>query len=122
MGSLLKEYLNVPRRQNEVPDFSKSTDKVTSNSEDKTESINDVLDPEDSSSHNLESGKVASGCSENVEQESKNELHSCCSSKEGNSSVPQFKNFVAIVDPPRGGLHPIVSTCFLYSYMLYSVC
>lgn len=115
MGSLLKEYLNVPQRQNEVPDFPNSTVQVTSNSEDKTESINEVLNPEGSSSHDLESGKVASGVSENVEQESKNEVHSSCSSKDGNISGQQFKNFVAIVDPPRGGLHPIVSTCFLDS-------
>ncbi|KAJ9698146.1 hypothetical protein PVL29_007300 [Vitis rotundifolia] len=108
MGSLLKEYLSVPQRPNEVPDFSQSNDKVISNSEDKMESINNVLNPEGSSSHELESGKGASGCLENVQQESKNELHNGCSSKDGNISVQQFKNFVAIVDPPRGGLHPIV--------------
>lgn len=110
MGSLLKEYLSVPQRQNEVPDFSQSDDKVISNSEDKMESINNALNPEGSSSHELESGKGASGCLENVQRESKNELHNGCSSKDGNISVRQFKNFVAIVDPPRGGLHPIVST------------
>lgn len=108
MGSLLKEYLSVPQRQNEVPDFSQSDDKVISNSEDKMESINNALNPEGSSSHELESGKGASGCLENVQRESKNELHNGCSSKDGNISVRQFKNFVAIVDPPRGGLHPIV--------------
>ncbi|XP_034688049.1 zinc finger CCCH domain-containing protein 24 isoform X3 [Vitis riparia] len=108
MGSLLKEYLSVPQRQNEVPDFSQSDDKVISNSEDKMESINNALNPEGSSSHELESGKGASGCLENVQRESKNELHNGCSSKDGNISVQQFKNFVAIVDPPRGGLHPIV--------------
>ena len=51
MGSLLKEYLDVPQKPDEISNTSES----------------------------------------------------------GSTSVQQFKNVVAIVDPPRVGLHPVVS-------------
>ena len=49
----------------------------------------------------LETSEVAS--------EKNGSKHNCCTSESG---TKQFKNVVAIVDPPRGGLHPIVSILF----------
>ncbi|KAA0035339.1 hypothetical protein IC582_026738 [Cucumis melo] len=41
-----------------------------------------------------------------VASEKNGSQHSCCNPENG---TKQFKNVVAIVDPPRGGLHPIVT-------------
>lgn len=44
-------------------------------------------------------------------------LHICTSKDKDGADIPQFKNVVAIVDPPRVGLHPIVSSsAFITSF------
>ncbi|KAK4789112.1 hypothetical protein SAY86_020431 [Trapa natans] len=78
MGSLLKEYLDVPQKQDDPSNATKRSDK-----------------------------EIA--CSENnglEEQELGNQENS--SLDMGVASRQQFKNVVAIVDPPRSGLHPTV--------------
>ena len=113
MGSLLKEYLNVPQKPDEISNTSENSDKENATAGEKDTSIDAVLDHEESSSHDLINNKSASGCSENEEQEAGSQLQKNCTSESENTSVQQFKNVVAIVDPPRVGLHPIVS------YMLH---
>ncbi|KAM4096113.1 hypothetical protein ACJW30_08G080500 [Castanea mollissima] len=108
MGSLLKEYLNVPQKPDEISNTSENSDKENATAGEKDTSIDAVLDPEESSSHDLINNKSASGCSENEEQEAGSQLQKNCTSESGNTSLQQFKNVVAIVDPPRVGLHPIV--------------
>ncbi|PKI51978.1 hypothetical protein CRG98_027630 [Punica granatum] len=76
MGSLLKEYLDVPQKQDEPS--AESSDKELTSIEKKG----------------------------SEEQESGNQENP--SSEAEGASCRQFKNVVAIVDPPRGGLHPTV--------------
>ncbi|CAI8616446.1 unnamed protein product [Vicia faba] len=92
MGSLLKEYLNVPKEQVDDPNICGT--------------VNDI--PEDSAGPEPENGKQASHCSENNNSEVENEGPKESTSETGNTSMKQFKNVVAIVDPPRAGLHPTV--------------
>lgn len=129
MGSLLKEYMSMSQKQDEIQNVSEGGDKVISNAEEEDISINNLQDPEGSSSisignlteaekgsnNELENGKTASRCSESNMQEIRNQLQSRCTSESGNP-IPEmqcFKNIVAIVDPPRGGLHPTVSSTFI---------
>ncbi|XP_062171985.1 zinc finger CCCH domain-containing protein 24 isoform X2 [Alnus glutinosa] len=113
MGSLLKEYLNAPQKLDEISDTSGTSDKETTSAGEKDTSIDSVLDPEESTRHDLVNNKSASDCSENGGQEAESQLKRNCTSEIGNTSVQQFKNVVAIVDPPRVGLHPIVSYMLL---------
>lgn len=120
MGSLLKEYLNAPQNLDEISDTPGTSDKETTSAGEKDTSIdNNVLDPEESTSHDLVNNKNASDCSENGGQEAESQLQRNCTSEIGNTSVQQFKNVVAIVDPPRVGLHPIVSYMLLFCVQLY---
>lgn len=96
MGSLLKEYLDVPKEQVDDPNTCGT--------------VNDI--PEDSTCPEPENGKQASHCSENNNSEVENEVPKESVSENGNTSVHQFKNVVAIVDPPRAGLHPTVRIAF----------
>ncbi len=109
MGSLLKEYLDVPQKPDEISNTSESSVKEITTAGEKDSSIDNVLDPEENSSHDLLNNKNASGCSENGGQEAGSPLQRNCTSESGSTSVQQFKNVVAIVDPPRVGLHPVVS-------------
>lgn len=96
MGSLLKEYLNVPKEQVDDPNTCGTVNNI----------------PEDSACPEPENGKQASHCSENNNSEVKNEVPKESTSENGNTSMQQFKNVVAIVDPPRAGLHPTVRITF----------
>ncbi|XP_058757540.1 zinc finger CCCH domain-containing protein 24-like [Vicia villosa] len=91
MGSLLKEYLNVPKEQVDDPNTCGT--------------VNDI--PEDSACPEPENGNQASH-SENNNSEVENEVPKESTSENGKTSTQQFKNVVAIVDPPRAGLHPTV--------------
>ncbi|KAF7805579.1 zinc finger CCCH domain-containing protein 24 [Senna tora] len=93
MGSLLNEYLDVAKEQVNVPSSSGT-------------SIEEVS--EGRVSHGNEDGEPASQCSENENQQDPSEVQKGSDSKNGNSLVQQVKNVVAIVDPPRPGLHPTV--------------
>ncbi|XP_044468437.1 zinc finger CCCH domain-containing protein 24 isoform X1 [Mangifera indica] len=105
MGSLLREYLNVPEKQGDH--VFKSNDKEIATTEEKDSSLDNVLHSEGSSVHEPENGVGTSECEESSRKEPQNQVQKGCTEDE-NSSVRQFKNVVAIVDPPRGGLHPTV--------------
>lgn len=99
MGSLLKEYLNVPKEQVDDPNISGG--------------FSDT--PKDSACPEPENSEMAPHCSENNNAEVGNEVQKGNTSENGNTSMQQFKNVVAIVDPPRAGLHPTVRI-ILYSF------
>lgn len=109
MGSLLREYLNVPEKQGDH--VFKSNDKEIATTEEKDSSLDNVLHSEGSSVHEPENGVGTSECEESSRKEPQNQVQKGCTEDE-NSSVRQFKNVVAIVDPPRGGLHPTVRNMF----------
>ncbi|EXB74656.1 hypothetical protein L484_007662 [Morus notabilis] len=123
MGSLLKEYLNASQKQDENQNISESGDKVSSTAEEKDISTDNGQDPKgslchsaenvaehgESSSHEVEKVKTGSDSLEDGKPEPDSQVESNCTSENGNPSVQCFKNVVAIVDPPRGGLHPTVS-------------
>ncbi|KAI8524008.1 hypothetical protein RHMOL_Rhmol13G0115900 [Rhododendron molle] len=105
MGSLLKEYLNLPKKQDEISCSSKiNNDEPTSIEENSSDNIPDC---DDSASLKLGSrnGKSTSGCPDNGSHD--NQPQNSCPMENG-SPLLQFKNVVAIVDPPRAGLHPTV--------------
>lgn len=108
IGSLLKEYLDVPQKEGEQLNASEIRDKEIAIVEVNNAPVDDVLDSSKNPSHDLGNGEGASGHSENDGQEIQSQLQKSCTSKEGSSSMLHFKNVVAIVDPPRGGLHPTV--------------
>lgn len=112
MGSLLKEYLNPPQKQDEHA--SDSSNKEITTAEEKDSFKDNVIENEGGSSGvDPENGVRASECSEGGGKEPQSQLQKSCTSEDGNFSVQQFKNVVAIVDPPRGGLHPTVSNILL---------
>ncbi|XVF20221.1 hypothetical protein REPUB_Repub11eG0179200 [Reevesia pubescens] len=100
IGSLLKEYLNVSEKQDQLSSALESGDKGIVTCEENTTNAHN-----DGESACQEPGNCSS---ENGGKELQNQLQECSTSKDGNSSVQQFKNVVAIVDPPRMGLHPTV--------------
>ncbi|KAF9675216.1 hypothetical protein SADUNF_Sadunf09G0009100 [Salix dunnii] len=108
IGSLLKEYLDVPQKEGEQLNASEIRDKDIATVEVNNAPMDDVLDSSKNPSHDLGNGEGASGHSENDGQEIQRQLQKSCTSKEGSTSMLHFKNVVAIVDPPRGGLHPTV--------------
>ncbi|KAJ6691571.1 TRNA (URACIL-5-)-METHYLTRANSFERASE-like protein A [Salix purpurea] len=108
IGSLLKEYLDVPQKEGEQLNASEIRDKDIATVEVNNGPMDDVLDCSKNPGHDLGNGEGASGHSENDGQEIQGQLQKSCTSKEGSTSMMHFKNVVAIVDPPRGGLHPTV--------------
>ncbi|XP_065866944.1 zinc finger CCCH domain-containing protein 24 [Euphorbia lathyris] len=109
MASLLKEYLNGAQKQDEVSNACEDSNKESKiDEEDKDTSLDIVSETKESSDRELDNREDASGCAENDAQEQQNQLQSNCASVDKSSSAFQFKNVVAIVDPPRNGLHPVV--------------
>lgn len=92
MGSLLKEYITLPE---EISETAAGDNDVSSTKE------GDDIKDEEMQNTNPEKENGQSHNSATVEQNNKE-----------NVSGRQFKKVVAIVDPPRGGLHPTVSTLF----------
>ncbi|BBH04959.1 zinc finger CCCH-type family protein, partial [Prunus dulcis] len=106
MRSLLEEYINAPQKQEN--NVIEGIDEVVATDEEKPISTDNKPNPEVNSSHELESGKTASEGLETDKQELRSQLQSSCTSENGNAPVKRFSNVVAIVDPPRSGLHPTV--------------
>lgn len=113
MGSLLKDYLNPLQKQDE--NASESSNKEITIAEEKDSSTDNVAENEGGSGQDPENDIAASDCPEGSGEEPQRQLQKDCTS-EGNSSVQQFKNVVTIVDPPRGGLHPTVSSMLLCTW------
>ncbi|KAB2038602.1 hypothetical protein ERO13_D03G133900v2 [Gossypium hirsutum] len=103
IGSLLKEYLNVSEKQGQLSSALESSEKRILTGEEKDTCTTNAHNDGESSCQEPEKCS-----SENDGKEIQNQLQESSTSKDGNSSVPQFKNVVAIVDPPRMGLHPTV--------------
>lgn len=103
IGSLMKEYLSLPEKQDENRETSENNEAEASSTEENINSVDCVVRTEDSSAVNHENASGASEClngETNLEKDSTPQT-SC-------TAVRQFKNVVAIVDPPRVGLHPTV--------------
>ncbi|GFZ17911.1 zinc finger (CCCH-type) family protein [Actinidia rufa] len=107
MGSLLKEYLNLTQKQDAIANSSENNNEKPTNTEEKGTSDN-TPDSEDSTYLELENSKGTSGCLDDSCQGLDNQPQNSCTSESGTTSVSPFKNVVAIVDPPRVGLHPTV--------------
>ncbi|OMO91470.1 hypothetical protein COLO4_18342 [Corchorus olitorius] len=99
IGSLLKEYLNMSEKQATPSSAVDSSDKETGTCEEKDTCATNGHDAGESPCQEPE---------ENGGKEPHDQLQESSTSKDENSSVQQFKNVVAIVDPPRMGLHPTV--------------
>ena len=112
MGSLLKEYLNLIQKQDEIANSSESNNEEPTNTEVKGTSDN-IPGSEDSKCLELENSKGTSGCIDDSSEGLDNQPQNSCTSESGTTSVQPFKNVVAIVDPPRVGLHPTVSDMHL---------
>ncbi|GLU11786.1 hypothetical protein SLE2022_285080 [Rubroshorea leprosula] len=108
MGSLLKEYLNMSEKQDQLSVACKSAEETISPEEKKDPSVDNTKSAEESSCCEPQNHKDLSGSSQNGEEELQIQLQKSTSSKDENSLMTTFKNVVAIVDPPRMGLHPIV--------------
>lgn len=128
MGSLLKEYLNVTQKEDEHPSDTNGTEHTSTYEKDSC--MEDVTDSKNNdSNHDPENGNLTSESSpqssvKEPEDEPQNKNNSEDEPQNKNNSeenentititkVQHFKNVVAIVDPPRGGLHPTVSNIFL---------
>ncbi|PON52607.1 (Uracil-5)-methyltransferase family [Trema orientale] len=121
MGSLLKEYMSASQQQDEIQNterndeassISEEKDALMDNAEDRerssSHSAGNIPEPGESSGHEFQNVNMTSECLDSGPQEPDNQLQSNCNSENGNPPVKRFKNVVAIVDPPRGGLHPTV--------------
>ncbi|XP_019413379.1 PREDICTED: zinc finger CCCH domain-containing protein 24-like [Lupinus angustifolius] len=123
MGSLLTEYLNVAKKEVDDPNIAGSNIDVSEGSSCQEPENGERVSPPTHSSENNnadndvseafasevpENGEKATHCSENDTAEIGSGLQKDSSVENGNSSSQQFKNVVAIVDPPRAGLHPTV--------------
>ena len=118
MGSLLREYLDDsrepddlqelddPQEQGDILHTSDTDEKRIDPLENGTASVINEMNPEIS----LNGMKMDTDQARDSNEEELDPKNNCLTNV-GNSSNARrhFKNVVAIVDPPRGGLHPTVS-------------
>ncbi|WVZ02736.1 hypothetical protein V8G54_023542 [Vigna mungo] len=90
-GSHLKDDGNVPKEHGDDPNVCGGGNDIPGDSTCSRPETNDMTSP-----------------SEDNKAEVGSEDQKVNSSENGNTSMQQFKNVVAIVDPPRAGLHPTV--------------
>ncbi|XP_010032006.1 zinc finger CCCH domain-containing protein 24 [Eucalyptus grandis] len=108
MGSLLKEYLHsIPQNLDEVTSASQSHKEAIS-AESESAVADKMLETESVTKNCPEINQEASGSLGIKEQVSECPEEKSSTSGSGNTPAQQFKKVVAIVDPPRMGLHPIV--------------
>ncbi|KAM6578868.1 hypothetical protein CsatB_030705 [Cannabis sativa] len=93
----------------EVSSITEEKDILVNNAEDPERSsclsaADSIQEPGESSNQELQNVNIAS----EGPREPDSQLQSNCQSENVNPPVQRFKNVVAIVDPPRGGLHPTV--------------
>ncbi|XP_052196138.1 zinc finger CCCH domain-containing protein 24 [Diospyros lotus] len=108
MGSLLKQHLNSPQKQDRNVDSSESNCEEPKYIEKNIAPLDNLVDCEDRTSLEVENDGNASVCVESSSQGPGDQSQNNCTSENSTPSVQQFKNVVAIVDPPRVGLHPTV--------------
>lgn len=143
MGSLLKEYLRAPQQDSIVSNDVSETDTTEKDNNATKNSGEDVpASLEDKNDQNMEdSNEEIHGSIEKDDENNDGILRSCTNglgntiqeniSERNNVSeekgvadasfVRQFKKVVAIVDPPRVGLHPVVISwllCACYTFLL----
>lgn len=104
----MKDYLSSAKKSDDISEASENNEGTINANKEKITDADHVVGPEDGSRIDHENGSSGSKCLRD-----ENELQKNCTL---NSSAPlqQFKNVVAIVDPPRAGLHPTVSDVELY--------
>ncbi|KAL0436440.1 UNVERIFIED_CONTAM: Zinc finger CCCH domain-containing protein 24 [Sesamum radiatum] len=102
IGSLMKEYLSLPHKQDETSEMSEDKESEVVSADKSISSADSVTRIEDNLSVEHENGSSADKCSKDEAQLEKHYT------SESSTPVQQFKNVVAIVDPPRVGLHPTV--------------
>lgn len=100
----MKEYLSLPEKKDENRETSENNESEANAAEENINSVDSMPGTENSSVLNHENGHGASECSKDEAK-----LEKDCTSLSSSIPVRQFKNVVAIVDPPRVGLHPTVS-------------
>ncbi|XP_026415262.1 zinc finger CCCH domain-containing protein 24-like isoform X2 [Papaver somniferum] len=110
MGSLLKEYIDVAIEKEEPLRVSETNDSGDASGQ-KESSLDGKVDLESISNETSEANNE-SGCPQICQEEVKGRIQTICSSEDQNgrngSLMRQYKDVVAIVDPPRAGLHPTV--------------
>uniref|UniRef100_A0A7N0SV60 C3H1-type domain-containing protein n=1 Tax=Kalanchoe fedtschenkoi TaxID=63787 RepID=A0A7N0SV60_KALFE len=107
MGSLLKEYFCEPRKGEEVSTGSETHEKEALIVVGQDEATNGAINSKESPAQEQENDKSPSGSLETNGKDTPKESAGTATDGE-DTSKRQFKNIVAIVDPPRCGLHPIV--------------
>lgn len=112
IGTLMKEYLSLAQKQDEDSD----TPQIKQSEENQHEEnpAEPLLGTEDTSIVDHENDSSASKSSDETK------LEKNCVSESSISPLQQFKNVVAIVDPPRVGLHPTVSDFEVFMCTSYS--
>ncbi|XP_074572862.1 zinc finger CCCH domain-containing protein 24 isoform X2 [Curcuma longa] len=112
MGALLKEYLDVPEHNGTVYGISGISHKGVEGSVEEKIKDDSVTSEGPDEDVNYSSER---NCSTDHSDVTRNDqvcktlsLHICTSKDKDGACIPQFKNVVAIVDPPRVGLHPVV--------------
>ncbi|KAJ4978648.1 hypothetical protein NE237_009428 [Protea cynaroides] len=110
MGSILKEYLDVLPKQDETENAPKSNEEEDSHDREKEQdaSMNKIQYLEEGLEHQQSDVKSASSCPDKDGEQLEDPIKSSCIMEDNNNQVPKYKEVVAIVDPPRGGLHPVV--------------
>lgn len=106
MGSLLKEYLDTPQQQDEDPNSSANDEKQNEEADNDTISVDNESDPQkclEGESTEADHSHVSNKSTEDEQNNGRSSTVDGCS-----TMGQRFKNIVAIVDPPRSGLHPIV--------------
>ncbi|PIN17494.1 tRNA (uracil(54)-C(5))-methyltransferase [Handroanthus impetiginosus] len=102
IGSLMKEYLSLPQKQDVTNETLQNKEAEVNSAEENVNSADCGLGTEDNSSGDHENGCTASKSDDDAQMEK------LCALESKSTPVQQFKNVVAIVDPPRVGLHPTV--------------
>ncbi|GER57710.1 zinc finger (CCCH-type) family protein [Striga asiatica] len=103
IGSLMKEYLSLPQNQDETNTLGNEEPEIKPSEED-SDSADCITGNGDSSTIDHEKSSSIAPKSPKDEKQ----LENFCTSESGNNPIWQFTNIVAIVDPPRVGLHPTV--------------
>ncbi|XP_074276308.1 zinc finger CCCH domain-containing protein 24 isoform X2 [Silene latifolia] len=102
MGSLLREYSEQQYDTSELSEKSETDEERVENG---ITLLNNKLGPEKGLNEELKESGDASGSTSTEDMTNSAQK---TTTEDGNVKTQQFKNVVAIVDPPRSGLHPIV--------------
>ncbi|KAL6566745.1 hypothetical protein OROMI_015149 [Orobanche minor] len=103
IGSLMKEYISLPQNQDEISDTLQDKESENESLKEDVGFAGCTSGIEGSSSIDLDNICNASNSSKD-----ENQLEKLSTSESGTRPVQHFKNVIAIVDPPRAGLHPTV--------------